>query len=1163
MNVDKDFISTELKNKIDIQYHFRVFQEGKKIKPEYMIEPQKPEDLVGQIFTKLLKILKIPDTQVVAQNRIKLYDLFKEKKYRYPDFKIVKHRQSQKNLLIELEPFNTDIYIGVNQAKEWIQDISIGTYNNALAMNLNNFILIYFDGSEIKQKEFTFEEVCDFICDVVFGKKPSIRLEDINQITDQFYNQFYALIHSGSYRNVNAENITISKENCLIDNLLYDERLEENKKIEFIYSIFNRLIFIKILMDWELFPKIFNYFRTVPSHLIYTELNNLFFKTLAILPEKRVNLPSEYEKVPFLNGGLFRITKIERENPDLMIKPEYLIKIFDFLEEYSFLNESNNNHAINSEILGYIFEKTIEFRKGTGSYYTHNLICDFMCENVLYPHLVLRINDYLMSIGYKEAEIIKNFEEIFMLKETTLFNIYDLIIKKVKVCDICVGSGAFLLAMGNLLLEIHGRILKLLNKDNNETEIKQYIVEYNLFGVDLMLSAIQICQLRLWLWITENSQNILPLPNIEYNLRVGNTLLGSDSVINIRTVNFKFIQKVKNSHFFDKENPIYDGIIQELESGVISFNNLKKLKKVLLDFYLNSHDENTELLKDLIESLNEMIIEDADLIYLDFLKSTIKTKNLKESLSPEFLRHLKAFHWYIEFPQIFPKGFDIIIGNPPYVSTKFLEKIPLEQDIQALAKSLKKKRGRLEQLRDESTIKRYQQEIQVLDKEITKKTELLGTEYYQKEKVYNTIYKNYLKEGFKWTYKIYDILVPFFERGFRLLKNNYKTYLSFITSNKFLATDYGEILRRDLLQKHQIDLLVDISMIRVFKDAAVYPIIISIRNRERISGAIMKIGRYKDINNIGMDLYNIDQERYNQVDINYLIYIPLFINSFYLFDKLYNHLNCTTVGNEFNNYYREFDFTHWGKYEIFVSPRIGEKLGEDYLNYVTNNDISPFQINKDQNKYFHREIDENINPEGLIIEDEKWEKFKNELLMIKEVALDLICARGENYVNIGKLYALSVKEDSELNNLSTYYFLALFNSRLLDFYFRVVFWNTHLSGGYLNYHFSYLSILPILKINSKSKIYDYIVFLAKCLEVKFEDIIKIVLDLLIIHAYFPEDMKIQLDNFNFLDNFLENDINEDIVNEIKIRFELNDEIINRLIEQDIYKVMAKERKFKG
>ena len=225
-----------------------------------------------------MEIIGIPQNLIVAQNRVKLFDLFKDKKYRYLDYKLVKHRKSEKNLLIELEPYNSDKSIGVKQAKEWIKEISIGSFNNALAINLNSFILIYFDGESIKEKELSLQETIDYINDVIYGKRLSIDLEDINKITKQFYNQFYAIIHGGVYISTQDERITITEENSIFNNLIFAERLRDEQKIEFIYTIFNRLIFIKILIDWSLFPKIFPYLRGVPEHLIHTDLNNLFLK---------------------------------------------------------------------------------------------------------------------------------------------------------------------------------------------------------------------------------------------------------------------------------------------------------------------------------------------------------------------------------------------------------------------------------------------------------------------------------------------------------------------------------------------------------------------------------------------------------------------------------------------------------------------------------------------------------------------------------------------------------------------------------------------------------------------------------------------------------------------------------------------------------------------
>lgn len=846
----------------------------------------------------------------------------------------------------------------------------------------------------------------------------------------------------------------------------------------------------------------------------------------------------------------------------MAIKPKYFLKIIDFLGEYSFLDNGEDISSINSEILGYVFEKTIEFRKGTGSYYTHNLICDFMCESVLFPHFIGRINDYLKSIGYKDAELLENFEEIYMLKEKTLLNIYEKIVKNIKVCDICVGSGAFLLAMGYLLLDIHERILKLLNKTVNETEIKQFIVEYNLYGVDLMVSAIQICQLRLWLWISENSVKLLPLPNIEYNLRVGNTLLGTDTQINISTVNYKFLNNINSATFLDKNDPKIKNILNELNKGAIGFKSLKLLKTTLINLFIHSHDKNTVLLKDLIDSFNELIIEDADRIYLDYLKNKIRSNKFKKGLTTDFLRRLKAFHWYLEFPQVFPKGFDVIVGNPPYISTKFMEKIWLEQDLQTLSKKLKKKKIKVKKLKAKKFIDQYNQEITDIQQKIKIQKNLLETDYYKEEKLYNSTYKEFLRNDYNWTYKIYDILVPFFEKGFKLLKNNNKTYLSFITSNKFLATDYGIRIRKDFLNKYQIDLLVDISMIKVFKDAAVYPIIITLKNAKPLGNSLIDVGRYKNFNEIGQSLKKVEQERYNKEKTNYLIYIPLYNESFELFDKFFNHPDCSPLGNEFVNYYREFGFTNWGAYEIFVSNNRGQKMGDDYYLYITNNDFGPFQIQISDQLYFHKKKPAKDNPNNLTISEEKWKIFSNELLMIKEVALDLICVLGKNYANIGKLYALRLREESSLQGISNYYFLALFNSKLLDFYFRVVFWNTHLGGGYLNYHFSYLSILPVLKIDQTSKMYKRIIVLSRFLEKELNDLVKLLLDLIILHIHFPNDFRINSKKIVFLDDYFGKELTGNDVNDIVKNVKEIEKNIIELSEHDYYQILANERQFK-
>ena len=107
-----------------------------------------------------------------------------------------------------------------------------------------------------------------------------------------------------------------------------------------------------------------------------------------------------------------------------------------------------------------------------------------------------------------------------------------------------------------------------------------------------------------------------------------------------------------------------------------------------------------------------------------------------------------------------------------------------------------------------------------------------------------------------------------------------------------------------------------------------------------------------------------------------------------------------------------------------------------------------------------------------------------------------------------------------------------------------------------------MSVLPVLKINSKSKIYDYIVILSKCLEIKFEEIIKQMLDILIIHAYFPDDLQITLEELSFLDESLGTDLTENIIDNIILSLNNIRNYIENLTNHEYYQILIDERQFK-
>lgn len=201
-------------------------------------------------------------------------------------------------------------------------------------------------------------------------------------------------------------------------------------------------------------------------------------------------------------------------------------------------------------VLGYILERTIgDERKKTGSYYTPEAITTYISENTIKPYVVQKVNakfpEMLPIKRYEDIENLSNKQEVYFYAITEVF-------PDIKICDPACGSGAFLEKAANILMYLYdkayigcGRLFKYqLKEDDNpdsqmpfpdKLSLKKHILQNNLYGVDININAIEICELRLWLWaiklpesISETTQyfDLPALPNIEYNIRVGNSLIG-------------------------------------------------------------------------------------------------------------------------------------------------------------------------------------------------------------------------------------------------------------------------------------------------------------------------------------------------------------------------------------------------------------------------------------------------------------------------------------------------------------------------------------------------------------------------------------------------------------------------------------------------------------
>jgi hypothetical protein len=349
-----------------------------------------------------------------------------------------------------------------------------------------------------------------------------------------------------------------------------------------------------------------NFFNEILEPLFYTALNS--------------ELPDNYFpyldcKIPFLNGGLFEpIKNYNWIESDLLLKNDLFEKILDIFDQYNFtVNESDpleKEVAIDPEMLGKTFEKLLDIkdRRSSGTFYTPREIVEFMCQDSLSRHLSSNVSNISDSIIQKLFNT-EGIEEISKLKEIKKNALaIDKNLKDIKICDPSIGTGAFIVEMLNLIVKTRKKLDSFLDKNRNIYSLKLHTIQKTLYGVDIKDHAVDIAKLRLWLSLIldeNNFEKINSLPNLDFKFMTGNSLY-----------------KNKQPSLLDHE--IYKNI------------------EILKDEYLttNLHSKKKSLMKE-----------------IEVLYQSIGDNN-------------KEFDFYKSFSEIFDNnlnGFDIVIGNPPYV----------------------------------------------------------------------------------------------------------------------------------------------------------------------------------------------------------------------------------------------------------------------------------------------------------------------------------------------------------------------------------------------------------------------------------------------------------------------------------------------------------------
>lgn len=371
------------------------------------------------------------------------------------------------------------------------------------------------------------------------------------EITEGFYEDYIRLVFG-----VLDEESEERTERCLIRNGVKAPDTIPDAKQDvrlFSVSLMNRLVFIKFLEDKGIVrPNLLSTLKkehqegTHPDGFYETFLEPLFFKVLNTKRGKRdarLQNIDRFDEIPYLNGGLFTQTIPDEDRYE--VSDSILIDIVDLLEEYDF-STNGGFESLDPSILGNVFEKTINYlageagaQKDLGAFYTPNAITRFCAEQTVHPLLVDRCKDILLDRGWNEAEV-ENIETIDDLTtaippnnelvETLLDEIDEL-----TVLDPACGSGHFLTSVTSEIVSTRRLLHRKIDSEYSKMELVKQTVIHNIYGVDIVPPAVEIAKLRLWLSIiselTQDEQEELDdeemaLPNITFNIRQGNSLIG-------------------------------------------------------------------------------------------------------------------------------------------------------------------------------------------------------------------------------------------------------------------------------------------------------------------------------------------------------------------------------------------------------------------------------------------------------------------------------------------------------------------------------------------------------------------------------------------------------------------------------------------------------------
>ena len=339
-------------------------------------------------------------------------------------------------------------------------------------------------------------------------------------------------------------------------------------------------------------------------------------------------------RIPYLNGGLFERDDLDKKSSHF--PAEYFDSLLTMLSQYNFtIDENDPNDAevgVDPEMLGRIFENLLEDNKDKGAFYTPKEIVQYMCRESLIAYLQTDQKE-------EDKECIRQFVTthdaalLGDLKEDIDQKLID-----VKICDPAIGSGAFPMGLLRELFFCRSAIEP--NIVENAANIKRHIIQNNIYGVDIERGAVDIARLRFWLSLIVDEKSPEALPNLDFKIMQGNSLLEQYKGADLSTMTEKKVGAGQGITIFDSMLDVYR----------------MNLRDKLSEYYAcPEHDKKVQLRKEIADIVKKELSEQG--INIDF-------GDIDMSANSQF------FLWHTWFHDVFSRpskeGFDIVIGNPPY-----------------------------------------------------------------------------------------------------------------------------------------------------------------------------------------------------------------------------------------------------------------------------------------------------------------------------------------------------------------------------------------------------------------------------------------------------------------------------------------------------------------